>query len=746
MTRFYFGLLALLLLAPSSFAQGNGATLLAKIKQYSEYNDIWGYTAPNGDEYAIVGTTTGTAFYNCTDPTSPYNVGFISGPSSIWRDMKTYGEYAYIVTEGGGGMQIVDLSNPENPTLVKTWGTQYWSNAHNIQIDVGDAKAYACGTNKGLRVMDISNPTNPSLWATKSSPYIHDLHVQNGKAHLSEIYDGRYRISTVQSNFPTRDSIITPGSFTHSTWANEADTICVTTDEVNGGSIATYDISNPNNIQHLDTWTLNQNSIVHNAYIIGNVVYASWYTEGFVCADISDPSDIKYLASYDTSSYGSGSGYHGAWGCYPFSPSGVIYISDIEEGFHIIRVDGPAFEFTHIPVPNTQNEIGPYQVNADISAIKPNASTVAADLWYRVDNGSWNNVAMSATGVGDEWSGDLPGTPAPSVVEYYIHATDSTGATGWLPETSYPGDDVYSFAVGVIDVVYTNDFEGATNEGWTHGSTWGVDDWERGAPQGASGNSSRHEGTSWYDPGAAFSGALCWGNDLGNGSNGSYPSNSDNWMESPSIDCSGKTNTKLIFQRWMSVEAAPYDTARILVNGNVAWENPVGYTGDAFHIIDSSWRQQTVDISQWADGQSAVKVKFELNSDHVMELGGWNIDDFQIVSLQGLDPTDTIILSGPASVNNGSTATLSIDSAPANSPLWVLWSFKNDGAVISGHSFDLGKPIKIGARLTADGNGAASITTTPMPSAIAGRTLYLEIAATDSGDIFDSNIHALSVL
>jgi choice-of-anchor B domain-containing protein len=190
-----------LLIAAVLPAQGNGATLLAKIKQYSEYNDIWGYTAPNGDEYAIVGTTTGTAFYNCTDPTSPYNVGFISGPNSIWRDMKTYGEYAYIVTEGGGGMQIVDLSNPENPSLVKTWGTQYWTNAHNIQIDVADAKAYACGTNKGLRVMDISNPTNPSLWATKSSPYIHDLHVQNGKAHLGEIYDGPNQLPDPRLNY-----------------------------------------------------------------------------------------------------------------------------------------------------------------------------------------------------------------------------------------------------------------------------------------------------------------------------------------------------------------------------------------------------------------------------------------------------------------------------------------------------------------------------------------------------------------
>ncbi len=739
-------LLCLLAFASVLPAQGNGATLLAKVKQYSEYNDIWGYTAPNGDEYAIVGTTTGTAFYNCTDPTAPYNVGFINGPNSIWRDMKTYDHYAYIVTEGGGGVQIVDLANPENPSLVKTWGTNNWTNAHNIQIDVADAKAYVCGTNKGLRVLDLSNPTTPSLWATKSSPYIHDLHVQDGFAHLGEIYDGKYRISTVQSNFPTKDTITTPGVFTHSTWVNANNTVCVTTDEVNGGSIATYDISNMNNIQHLDTWTLNANSIVHNAFIIGDKVFASWYTEGFVCADISDPSNINFLASYDTSSYGSGSGYHGAWGCYPFSPSGVVYISDIEEGFHILQVDGPSFEFAHSPLGNTQNEAGPYTVNANLISVKPNASTASAQLWYRVDSGSWHTAAMTATGNGDEWTGDLPGTPAPSVVEYYIHATDSAGNSGWLPETSYPGDDVFSFAVGQLNVVYTNDFEGWTDEGWTHGTIKGADDWQRGAPQGKSGDSSRHEGTSWYDPPTAVSGGLCWGNDLGNGSNGSYPSNVNNWLESPSIDCSGKTNTKLIFQRWLSVEAAPYDSARILVNGNVVWENPVGYGGDAFHIIDSSWRQQTIDIAQWADGKSNVKVRFEMNSDQVMELGGWNIDDFEIISLQGLDPTDTINLTGPASVNAGSSATLSIDSAPANAPLWVLWSFKNNGSSISGHSFDIGWPMNVGAQLNADAAGAAGLNTPNMPGSIAGRTLYLEVAATDNGNVFDSNLLSIDIL
>ena len=94
-------------------AQGDGVVLLAKVDTGAEYNDIWGYTAPDGREYAIIGTTSGTYFYNATDPTAPFEVGYFSGPTSTWRDMKTWDHYAYIVTEGGGGMQIIDLANPE---------------------------------------------------------------------------------------------------------------------------------------------------------------------------------------------------------------------------------------------------------------------------------------------------------------------------------------------------------------------------------------------------------------------------------------------------------------------------------------------------------------------------------------------------------------------------------------------------------------------------------------------------------
>ncbi len=731
---------ALLLLPALLPAQGDGVVLLAKVDTGAEYNDIWGYAAPDGREYAIIGTTSGTYFYNATDPTAPFEVGYFSGPTSTWRDIKTWDHYAYIVTEGGGGMQIIDLANPDNPVLVRTWGASKWGNAHNIAMDEGAGVAYVCGTNNGMLAIDLTqNPENPTHIGTYNREYVHDLHPKDGLAHLGEIYGGKYRIiSTTSLNYPTQDSVTTPGAFTHNTWVNENNTLCITTDEVGGGRVALYDCSNPGNIQFLDDFSVNNNTIPHNAFIIGNYAYMSWYTEGLVVVDMSDSSDLKKHASYDTSPYSPGSGYEGAWGCYPFSPSGVIYISDRGEGLHILRVEGPAMTIAHQPLDNTEDQSGPYQMSATVSALESSNPVASVQCLYRTNGGSWQNFAMAPGSGADEWVGAFPGQDAPATVSYYLLAEAADGSLEWLPDTTAPGDLTFDFIVGRIETVYFNDFEGSTDEGFTHGGT-GQDDWQRGIPAGKSGTASRHIGTSWYDPTHAFSGNNIWANDLGNGNyNGSYQPNVNNWLESPAIDCSQSTRTTLNFQRWMSVEGAPYDHARIRVNGNLVWENPTGFVG-TFHTVDVGWNHHVIDISNLADGNPSVTIRFEMLSDNVMELGGWGIDDLHIISIQDVPDVDTIALTGPTSPAAGSSVTYTFTNGPPAGHWWLAYSLNANGSTVNGHSFNLSPPYVVVGQGNLDSNGSGSLAKT-IPSGAAGRTVFLEVAAQKNSILFDSNL------
>jgi hypothetical protein len=383
---------------------------------------------------------------------------------------------------------------------------------------------------------------------------------------------------------------------------------------------------------------------------------------------------------------------------------------------------------THVPLGDTQDEVGPYLAVADV--VSQTAATVAAvELHWQLEGGSWSTVPMSPTGNPDEWSGAIPGQVSPARVEYYLQATDSNGRSIWSPEGFAPGDNVHRFVVGIYNRIAFYDFEAANDQGWTHTQVATQDDWQRGTPQGNAG-----------DPGGAFSGSKAWANDLGlSGWNGEYAANVENHLDSPGIDCSGTTGVHLRFARWLTVEDATYDHARIYVNGQQVWQNPTGSD-----LLDNSWSIQDLDISTWADNNPSVSIRFHLDSDSGLQYGGWTIDDFELYTLEPVGGGGGPILSAPGSVLGGSPITVSMSNAGTNDPWWLLYSFSNAGTVISGVTFEIGSPWTLLHASTTDGSGNASYTQT-VPAAASGRTVYLE-AATDSGTPETTNMLTLTIL
>jgi MYXO-CTERM domain-containing protein len=197
-----------------------------------------------------------------------------------------------------------------------------------------------------------------------------------------------------------------------------------------------------------------------------------------------------------------------------------------------------------------------------------------------------------------------------------MRAVDSDGLEATSPDPLFDLSP-FRFSVGSPEVVFADDFE--VDRGWTHSlvsgnDILGADDWQRGAPRGRSG-----------DPHYAFSGTSVWGNDLGEEPfNGAYQPGIRNRLESPVIDCRDCGGTRLQFRRWLGVEAAAFDVASVWVNGRRVWTNPVGDRSR-----DREWRFEDVDISSAADGKK-FRVRFELQSDAGIQLGGWNLDDVKI--------------------------------------------------------------------------------------------------------------------
>jgi len=77
-------------------------------------NDIWGYQAEDGAEYALVGLRSGISIVSLADPSQPEEVQFVPGPFSVWRDIKSFGGYAYVTADQGGtreGLLVIDLKH-----------------------------------------------------------------------------------------------------------------------------------------------------------------------------------------------------------------------------------------------------------------------------------------------------------------------------------------------------------------------------------------------------------------------------------------------------------------------------------------------------------------------------------------------------------------------------------------------------------------------------------------------------------
>ena len=609
---------AIALIATSPlFAQGVNCQLLATMNQHAPYNDIWGYVAPNGKEYAILMCTTGTAFIDVTIPTAPVERAFIPGPTSTWRDCETYGTYCYIGTEAAGGFQVVSLVNPDAPVLLGTVGATVFNNSHTLTIDQGTGRLYCNGTSAGVPVFDLAaNPTNPPLIGNllprnatnPNSTYFHDLLVKNGYGYGSMIYNGQFRImdATVLPS-PTISNTTTPGVFTHNAWINDTATIAVTTDEVTGSVLKIYDITNKAAPVALGQYTTNQGSVIHNAYIIGNLVHCSWYTEGYRCIDISNPSAPVEVASYDTWPGATG-GFNGAWGCYPFLPSGIVLMSDISTGLYVVRPQITDLAIQHTPIADNGIEDSNYSVAARVTGTNPLG---AVNLVYRIGNGAPVTVPMVSTGAPTLYAGQIPAQNAPQTIRYHLECQDSVGSRR-LPNT---GD--YEFFIGTRVRAFFDNCE--TDPGWTHGFVTTQDDWQRAAPAGRSGTSG---GFAWADPGAAYSGTACWGTDLGGvGFNGSYQNNVSSWLQSPVIATNGEQGLRLRYRRWASFNSG--DTGRVLVNGTLVATVPS-------LTAETAWTLVEHDISAIANVASTLQIRFELLSNATNVAGGWQLDDIEI--------------------------------------------------------------------------------------------------------------------
>ena len=338
--------------------------------EHNTGNDCWGYVSPSGREYAIIGLEKGFGIVEVTNPTSPTIIKTIKGPTSLWHDVKVIGSVAYGVSEGGAGMQVMDLSRIDEGEVTHVQNRMHagHSTTHNIASNTDTGYLYLCGpniANGGLVAVSTEDPLNPTIVGAWPDMYVHDAQVvsyKEGPYAGREIAfcasgfgngsgDTALRIVDVtdKTNMHTIGFVEWAQSqYSHQCWLTEDRKFLLLGDELDNypgvgtpGPMRTivFDVQDPFNPLFKGTFGNGLNNIDHNQYVRNGKSFQADYTTGLRVFDVSDPLAAFQVAWFDTHPETDAAEFEGAWSVYPFFESGSILISDINRGLFVVRFE-----------------------------------------------------------------------------------------------------------------------------------------------------------------------------------------------------------------------------------------------------------------------------------------------------------------------------------------------------------------------------------------------------------------------
>jgi hypothetical protein len=211
-------------------------------------------------------------------------------------DVEVSGDIAYLA-DSFGGLQVLDLSDPEQPSVVSTFDSPGSTRGQGVFV----AEPYLyLADGKGVRILDISDPTAPEeLGFYDTLGFALDLQVVGDMAYVAAREGGFYI-----GNFAD------PANPEHVSRIFDAGTDHVLDVLVSGGyayvamegqGLRIVDVSDPANpavVGSLDT-----EGMAEAVDLDGNLLYLADGEAGVKAIDVSDPAAPQQIGAFDTPGY-----------------------------------------------------------------------------------------------------------------------------------------------------------------------------------------------------------------------------------------------------------------------------------------------------------------------------------------------------------------------------------------------------------------------------------------------------------
>jgi choice-of-anchor B domain-containing protein len=330
------------------------ADLPAQQWNYIHFNSCWGYAAPDGREYAILGGTDRIYFIDITNPANPVEVAVFPGNApTVWREFKSFGNRIYAVADGSAeGMQIFDMTGAPNNIKRTYFSNAIFGSAHTITMDETKGIIFANSAGSCIEVLDAkANPDAPVHLGTLKFPGCepHDTYFENGKLFVSNGNSGLFILDVAADllNPPVLASTSTNG-YNHSGCTDKSGRYFYYLEEIpeaRPGRVIDLVALPQGEINEVGQFfepllaPTAMNAIYHNPFRKGDLLFVAAYQDGMVVFDISDPIKPKRVAWYDTYANTTYTGYTGTWSVYPWLPSGNVIVGDMVSGLYVVKVD-----------------------------------------------------------------------------------------------------------------------------------------------------------------------------------------------------------------------------------------------------------------------------------------------------------------------------------------------------------------------------------------------------------------------